>query len=89
MGACVRADCRSDAECAGDALCVGILNPSSPWGRGSRFNNGFHCQTPADECYAAEPCPNPSFEVDCCPERACHYRDDRFVCSYEEMCNLC
>jgi hypothetical protein len=88
FGMCVPAGCRTDADCNGDSLCVAVFTPTPSWNRGSTFS-GFRCQTPADECYSSPLCPTPIPDYDCCPVRSCNYEDDRFVCGWQDTCNLC
>jgi hypothetical protein len=88
LGMCVPADCRTDGDCNGESLCIDVLNPEPPWARGSTFE-GFHCQSPADECYSTERCPIPTPEYDCCPVTSCNYEGDRYTCGWQDTCNLC
>jgi hypothetical protein len=52
VGACVHADCRSDADCPADYPCTGNL----PFGTDVA---GFLCQTPIDTCQSDYDCPGP------------------------------
>lgn len=88
FGMCVPTDCRADTDCEGDSLCVDVFRPRPRWARGSTFP-GFHCQTPADECYSSPLCPKPPDLNDCCEVAACLYVEDRFVCGGVDTCNLC
>jgi hypothetical protein len=88
LGMCVPADCHSDADCESEALCIDVFNPTPAWVRGSTFE-GFHCQSPADDCYSSERCPIPHPDYDCCPVKSCNYDGDAYTCGWQDTCNLC
>lgn len=55
IGQCVAANCKSDADC-GDGLCIGSKSGQSPF-HPLFAPDGFHCQTPDDECLGDADCP--------------------------------